>query len=228
MRIIIFGGTGMVGQGALHECLQDPEVDQVVSVVRAASGVRHKKLLEIIHTDFLDFSAVQDQFCNLDACLYCLGISSSRMKEADYSRITYDFTMAAATSLLSVNPQISFVYVSGAGTDSTEHGRIMWARVKGKTENALLAMPFRAAYMFRPGLIQPLAGITSKTASYRLLYKYSAPLVSILRRIWPKYVTTTAELGQAMLAAAKRGAEKRIVETKQIADLLKSLRNPAD
>jgi uncharacterized protein YbjT (DUF2867 family) len=223
MRIIIFGATGMIGQGALRECLQDSEVEQVVSVVRADSAVHHEKLLQIIHTNFLDFSAVQDQFHNLDACLYCLGISSSGMNEADYSRITCDFALAAASTLLPLNPQMTFVYVSGAGSDSSEKGRVMWARVKGKTENALLSMPFRAAYIFRPGLIQPLAGITSKTPTYRLLYKYCGPLVSILRRVWPRYVTTTAELGQAMLAAAKDGTEKRVVETKEIAELLKSL-----
>jgi uncharacterized protein YbjT (DUF2867 family) len=223
MRIVIFGATGMVGQGALRACLPDPDVQGVVSIVRATTGTQQQKLREILHQDFLDFTAMEHDLTGLDACLFCLGVSSAGMTEAAYARVSYEFTIAAAQTLLRLNPGMSFVYVSGTGTDSTERGRVMWARVKGKTENALLRMPFRAAYMFRPGLIQPLDGITSKTASYRVLYKLTNPLLTLARRIWPQYITTTEELGHAMLAAAKRGTEKRIVEATQIRGLLRSL-----
>jgi len=223
MKIVIFGATGMVGQGALRESLRDPGVQSVLSIVRTASGRQQQKLREITHQDFLDFTSLENELQGLDACLFCLGVSSAGMAEAAYARVSCEFTIAAAKMLLRLNPGISFVYVSGAGTDSTERGRVMWARVKGKTENALLAMPFRAAYMFRPGLIQPLDGITSKTASYRILYKLTSPLLTLARRFWPQYVTTTEELGLAMLAAAERGTEKRIVEAQQIRGLLQSL-----
>lgn len=223
MKIVIFGATGMVGQGALRESLRDPGVQSVLSIVRTASGRQQQKLREITHQDFLDFTSLENELQGLDACLFCLGVSSAGMTEAAYARVSCEFTIAAAKMLLRLNPGISFVYVSGAGTDSTERGRLMWARVKGKTENALLAMPFRAAYMFRPGLIQPLDGITSKTASYRVLYKLTSPLLTLARRFWPQYVTTTEELGLAMLAAAERGTEKRIVEAQQIRGLLQSL-----
>jgi len=216
MNIAIFGASGMVGQGAMRVCLNDPEVQRVVSVVRAPTGIRHGKLREVLHLDFLDFAPIENELTDLDACLYCLGVSSSGMNEASYARVIYGFTIAAANTLLRGNPSLSFVFVSGAGTDSTERGRVMWARVKGKTENALLAMPFRAAYMFRPGIIQPLDGIESKTPSYRILYRYSGPLLTLMRHIFPRYVVTTSELGCAMLAAAKRSTEKRVVEAKDI------------
>ena len=223
MKIVIFGATGMVGQGALRESLRDPGVQSVLSIVRTASGRQQQKLREITHQDFLDFTSLENELQGLDACLFCLGVSSAGMTEAAYARVSCEFTIAAAKMLLRLNPGISFVYVSGAGTDSTERGRLMWARVKGKTENALLAMPFRAAYMFRPGLIQPLDGITSKTASYRVLYKLTSPLLTLARGFCPQYVTTTEELGLAMLAAAERGTEKRVVEAQQIRGLLQSL-----
>jgi uncharacterized protein YbjT (DUF2867 family) len=225
MKIVIFGGTGMVGQGALRACLHDPEVQQVLCVVRSPGLSAHPKLREIVHQDFLDFSPIENELTGLDACLYCLGVTSAGLNEDDYSRVIYGFTIAAANSLLKANPRISFIFVSGQGTDSTENGRTMWARVKGKTENALLAMPFRAACMFRPGFILPLDGIRSKTSSYRVLYQFSGPLLSLARKVLPNYITTTRELGQAMLAAAKYGAQKRVVETSEIAALLTSLRN---
>src|SRR5439155_24725343 len=175
-----------------------PTCKRVISVVRAARGEHHGKLHEIVHQDFLDFSAIEHELTGLDACLFCLGVSSAGMSEDAYARITYGFTIAAATTLLRLNPVISFAHVSGTGTDSTEHGRVMWARVKGKTENALLAMPFRAACMFRPGVIQPLNGIKSKTAMYRLLYTLTTPILTVARRFWPRYISTTEELGRAM------------------------------
>jgi uncharacterized protein YbjT (DUF2867 family) len=221
MRVAIFGASGMVGQGALRECLLDFETSQVISILRAASGAPHEKLREVVLKDFLEYSPIEKELAGVDACLFCLGVSSAGMSEEAYSRVTYDYTVAATNALLRLNSGMSFIYVSGAGTDSTERGRAMWARVKGKTENALLAMPFRAAYMFRPGFIQPLEGIESKTASYRALYKIAASLISLARRCAPRYITTTQELGRAMLSAAKRGTEKRVVEATQIREILR-------
>jgi len=223
MRIVIFGASGMVGQGALRACLRDPEVEQVVSIVRAPTGTTHEKLREIVHKNFLDFTPIENQLTGLTACLYCLGVASTGTKEEDYTRITYEFTIAAATTLLKLNPDMSFVFVSGAGADSTEHGGTMWARVKGKTEKTLLAMPFRSIYVFRPAMIQPLDGIQSKTASYRIIYGLIAPFLTAARHFWPSHISTTQELGKTMLAAAKRGTEKRVVEAKQIREVLQSL-----
>jgi uncharacterized protein YbjT (DUF2867 family) len=156
MRIVIFSSSGMVGQGALRECLGDREVGQVVSVVRAPSGNAHEKLHEIVHNNFLDFTPIENELAGLDGCLYCLGVTATGTSEESYARITCEFTIAAATTLLKLNPGMSFVFVSGTGADSTESGSTMWARVKGKTENALLAMPFRSIHVFRPAMIQPL------------------------------------------------------------------------
>jgi len=223
MKVVIFGASGMVGQGALQECLRDPDVQRVVSVVRAATAKHHEKLREIEHQNFLDFTAIESELTGLDACLFCLGVSSAGISEDVYTRITYGFTIAAAETLLKLNPGMSFIHVSGAGADSTERGRVMWARVKGKTENALLAMPFRSAYIFRPGIIQPLDRIKSKTPSYRWIYKAAAPILTVARRFWPQFVSTTEELGRALLAAAKRGTGKRVVEAKEISVLLQTL-----
>jgi uncharacterized protein YbjT (DUF2867 family) len=223
MRVVIFGTSGMVGQGALRECLRDPEVQQVVSVVRAPTGATHEKLREIVHKDFLDFALIENELIGLNACLYCLGVTSTGTKEEDYARITYEFTVAAARTLLKLNPGISFVFVSATGADSTERGSTMWARVKGKTENTLLAMPFGSVYVFRPAMIQPLEGIKSKTASYRIIYGLIAPFSNAARHFWPNYISTTQELGKALLVAAKRGTEKRIVEAGQIRTLLETL-----
>jgi uncharacterized protein YbjT (DUF2867 family) len=209
MRIVIFGRSGMVGQGALQECLRDPEVEQVVSVVRAPTATMHQKLREIVHRDFLDFSPLEKELTGLNACLYCLGVSSTATKEEDYARITYEFTIVAAKALLKMNPAMSLVFVSGSGADSTERGSTMWARVKGKTENALLAMPFSAVYVFRPAMIQPLDGISSKTTSYRVIYSLTAPFLSTARYLWPNYVSTTEELGKSLLAAAKHGIKRK-------------------
>ncbi len=217
----------MVGQGALRECLRDPEVEQVVSIVRSPTGTTHEKLREIVLKNFLDFTPVENQLTGLNACLYCLGITSTGTTEENYGRVTYEFTIAAATTLLKLNPGMSFVFVSGTGADSTESGGTMWARVKGKTENALLAMPFRSIHVFRPAIIQPLNGIKSKTASYRIVYGLVAPFLTAARHFWPNYISTTQELGKALLAAAKRSAGKRIVEAGQIRELLESLSQSA-
>jgi len=219
MRVILFGATGMVGQGVLRECLIDPEVTGVLSIGRSRTGQQHPKLRELVHKDLYDYSSIEDQIAGFDACLFCLGVSSVGMGEEQYRRITYDLTIAAAGSLSRLNPNMTFIYVSGAGTDSSERGRSRWARVKGQTENALLRMPFRAAYMFRPGIIVPLHGIKSKTRGAQLLYTLAGPILPWLQRRWPAQITTTEKLGRAMLKAAQQGAPKPVLETSDIAAL---------
>jgi uncharacterized protein YbjT (DUF2867 family) len=216
MKILIFGATGMVGQGVLRECLADPGVELVETVGRTATGVAHPKLREVTHRDLWNYSSIEKDLSGFDACFFCLGVSSAGMKEADYERVTYGIALAAAETLSRLNPPMTFIYLSGAGTDSSEQGRVMWARIKGKTENALLRLPFQAAYMFRPGVIQPLHGARSKTPSYRLLYSLLKPLLPILRRVFPDLILTTAQIGRAMLAVARRGAPQRILESKDI------------
>src|SRR5215210_30080 len=205
----------MVGQGLLRECLLDPDVMYVVSIVRRPSGQRHPKLREVVHANFFDFSPIESELSGFDAAFYCLGVTSAGKTEAQYSRVTYDITMAAAQLLARLNPEMTFVFVSGAGTDSTEKGRIMWARVKGKAENALSRLPFKAAYMFRPAVIQPMHGIQSRTALYRIPYLFLRPFIPWLSKRFPRYVTTTEQLGRAMVAVAKRGAPKRILESEE-------------
>jgi uncharacterized protein YbjT (DUF2867 family) len=219
MRVILFGGSGMVGQGVLRECLLDPEVTAIVSIVRSTSGQQHQKLREIIHRDFFDFSCLESELAGFDACFYCLGVSSAGMSEEKYRRVTYDIALAAAQTLVKLNPQITFIFVSGAGTDSSKRGRVMWARVKGQTENALRRLPFKAAYMFRPGVIVPLHGIKSRTMLYRIPYLILGPILPLLKRLFPKYVTTTEKLGRAMLVAAKQGAPKTVLESADINNL---------
>ena len=215
MNVVLFGATGMIGQGVLRECLPAPDVQSVVAIVRSATGERHEKLREIVHQDFFDLSAIEPELTGLDACFFCLGVSSAGMTEESYRRVTCDMTMAAAQTLLRLNPGMTFIYVSGAGTDSTERGRVMWARVKGEIENVLLRLPFKAAYMFRPGFIQPQHGIISKTKLYRVFYAMTRPIFPLLKRL-PKYVTTTEQLGRAMLEVARRGAPKRVLESVDI------------
>jgi uncharacterized protein YbjT (DUF2867 family) len=216
MNVIIFGATGMVGLGVLRECLLDEGVTGVLTVGRTPTGQQHPKLRELVRPDMWDYAAVEAELKPYDACFFCLGVSSAGMSEADYSRITHDATLAAATTLSRLNPGMTFVYVSGAGTDSSEKGSSMWARVKGRTENALLRLPFKAAYMFRPAGIQPLHGIQSKTGSYRLLYSLSKPLLPLLRKCLPDYLTTTEQVGKAMLIVARRGAASPILEARDI------------
>jgi uncharacterized protein YbjT (DUF2867 family) len=219
MKVLIFGATGMVGQGVLRECLRAPDVELVATVGRGATGMRDPKLSEILCADIGDLAAVKTDFVGFDACFFSLGVSAAGMKEADYERITYGLTLAAAQTLSRLNPGMTFIYVSGAGTDSTERGRVMWARVKGRTENALLQLPLKA-FMFRPGLIEPLDGIQSKTPAYRVMYKLMKPLLPLLHWALPNQVLSTREIGQAMLAVARRGYEKRILETKDIRAVL--------
>jgi len=219
MNVLLFGATGMVGQGVLRECLLDPEVSRVLSIGRSATGQTHAKLRELVVPDLFDYSAVMQQLSGFDACFFCLGVSSVGMKEDAYRRITYDLTLAAAKVLVKLNPQMTFVYVSGASTDSSERGPQMWARVKGATENALMRLPFKAAYMFRPGVIQPLNGVRSKTALYRWIYVIANPLFGLLHRMAPRHVTTSEALGRAMLVVAKRGAPQPLVENADISAL---------
>ena len=206
----------MVGQGVLRECLLDPDVQQILSIVRTPSGQQTAKLRELVHTDFFDYSAIESELSGYDACFFSLGVSSAGMDEAKYKHLTYDLTLTAAATLARLNPNMTFIYVSGAGTDSTERGRIMWARVKGKTENDLLKLPFRAAYMFRPGFIQPLHGIRSKTKLYQFFYTALNPVLPLLKSAFPKSFTTTEELGRAMINVARQGYPKPILEVTDI------------
>jgi uncharacterized protein YbjT (DUF2867 family) len=216
MNVIIFGATGMVGQAALRECLLDPEVKLVLSIVRKATGQRDAKLRELVHSDLFDYSGIQTELTGFDACFFCIGVTSAGMSEAQYTRVTHDLTLAAATTLAKLNPSMTFIYVSGAGTDSTEHGRTMWARVKGKTENDILKLPFKAAYMFRPGFIQPLHGIVSKTTSYRIFYSAVKPFLPLMRKIFPTQIGTTEQIGRAMLLVVKHGFPRPVLESKDI------------
>jgi uncharacterized protein YbjT (DUF2867 family) len=223
LKVVLFGATGMVGEGVLRECVLDPEVTAVVSVVRRATGPglgrRSEKVREVVAADLGDLSRVEGELMGYDACLFCVGVSAVGMKEAEYRRVTYDTTIAAARTLLRVNPTASggmtFVYVSGAGTDA--NGRAMWARVKGETEDWLLSMGFKAAYMFRPGMIVPRDGIVSKTGWYRMVYGAMRPVLPWLLRVFPKYVTTTDQVGRAMIAVAKHGYAKAVLESEDIA-----------
>ena len=216
MNVILFGATGMVGQGVLRECLLDPDIQQVLALGRSATGQQHTKLRELTVPDLMDLTTVEHQLTGYDACFFCTGVSSAGMTEEKYTRLTYDLTLSVARTLARLDPNMTFLYVSGAGTDSSEKGRSMWARVKGRTENALLRLPFRSAYMFRPGFIQPLHGIRSKTRLYQFLYDVLAPIQPLLKGRLPKYITTTEQLGHAMITVAKNGYPKPILESLDI------------
>ena len=220
MKVILFGATGMVGQGVLRECLADPDVERVLVIGRNACGVEDPKLREVVRSDLFDYTDVESEpeLSGYDACFFCLGVSAAGMSEEAYTKITYDLTMSAAETLVRLNPGMTFIYVSGAGTDSSEEGRTMWARVKGRTENDLLKLPFASAYMFRPAFIQPMHGIKSRTTLYRVLYAILGPLYPILTVLFPKYVTTTEQVGRAMLAVTKNGHPTPIVENEAIRD----------
>ncbi len=210
MKILLFGATGMVGQGVLREALLDPEIDEVLCVGRASIGEKAPKVREVVCADLYDLAAIADQLAGYDACLFCLGVSAAGMSEAEYRKVTLDLTLSVAKVLSS--PTLRFLYVSGAGTK----GRAMWARVKGETEDALLAMPFRSAHMFRPAVIRPLHGIRSKTRLYRALYAAMAPFGAALERSAPRYVTTTERVGRAMLHVAKHGHDKQVLENDDV------------
>ena len=216
MKAIIFGATGMVGSGVLLECLEHPDVESILVVGRSSCEIENAKLQEIIHQDFFDYSGIEDALRGYDACFFCLGVSSFRMSEEHYHRLTYELTLQAAETLVRSNPDMTFCYVSGTGTDSTESGRIMWARVKGKTENQLLRLPFKAVYLFRPGYIQPLKGIRSKTRVYQALYTALGPLYPVWKKLFPKFVTNTEKLGLAMIHVASQGYPRPVLENRDI------------
>jgi hypothetical protein len=215
IKAIITGVTGMVGEGVLHECLQHPEVKSVVVINRKPCGVKHQKLIEIIHSDFFDLSPIDIHLAGYNACYFCAGVSSVGKKEEEYKHITYDLTLNFAKTLLKLNNEMTFCYVSGVGTDSTEKGRSMWARVKGKTENDLLKLGFKDAYMFRPGYIQPTWGLKN---TYKI-YKYFAPFYPVLKTLFPKYVVSLEELGKSMINVTLLGSEKKVLECKDIVKL---------
>ena len=219
MKVLIFGATGMVGLGVLRECLAADDVEQVTTVGRSPLEQTHPKLTQIVHRELTDYTAIEAQLSGFDACFFCLGVSSAGMSEDAYRRLTYDVTLAAAQVLARLNPALVFTYVSGAGTDSTESGRVMWARVKGKTENDLQKLPLAGVYLFRPGVIRPLHGIRSKTASYRVFYTLTGPLLALLRVLMPSTILDTQIIGRAMLNAARRGAGRAVLETGEIARL---------
>ena len=220
MNVLLFGATGMVGQGVLRECLLDSGVQLVQTVGRSATGAQNAKLREVVHADMFDYSAIESKLSGFDACFFCLGVTSAGKQEPEYLRLTYDLTLAAAQVLARLNPQMTFIYVSGAGTDSTEQGRMMWARVKGATENSLVRLPFEAAYAFRPGLIQPMHGIRSRTALYQFFLVLFKPLLPLARRMLPNQVLSTEDIGKAMLIAVRRGAPKKVLKVRDIRALL--------
>ncbi|MBL8568922.1 MAG: NAD(P)H-binding protein [Phreatobacter sp.] len=215
MKVIIFGATGMIGQGVLAECLKDEGIAEVLAVLRSPTGRQHAKLRELIHRDFFDYSLIEADLAGYDACFFCLGVTSVGMKEEDYRRLTYDLTVAAASTLARLNPQMTFVFVSGKSADSTEKGSVMWARVKGAAENAVLALPFKG-YVFRPSIIQPTPGITSKTGLYRAVYATMGVLLPLIKRLAPDMVITSEQFGRAMIRVARQGASKRVLEPADI------------
>jgi uncharacterized protein YbjT (DUF2867 family) len=220
MKVIILGSTGMVGKGVLLECLDDSDIEQVLVVNRQTCNIQHIKLNEVIHKDFFSLSTIKSKLKGFDACYFCLGVSSAGMTEEKYNKITYELTLNFARIFIELNPDSVFCYVSGVGTDSSEKGRTMWARIKGKTENALLAMPFKAAYMFRPGYIQPGKGIRSKTPLYRIFYILLTPFYYLFKP-FKSLVTNTKSLGKAMINVTKKGSDKNILGVRDINILAK-------
>jgi hypothetical protein len=217
IKAILTGATGMVGEGVLHECLQHNDVEEVLVVGRRTCGITHLKLEEVLIPDFFDLSAIENKLTGYNTCFFCLGVSSVGMKEAEFYKLTYLLAMNFATTLARQNSQMIFCYISGAGTDSTEKGRMMWARVKGKTENDLAKLPFKKAYNFRPGIIKPIKGLKN-TLSF---YKYVGWLIPVIKLIAPKKVSSLRELGLAMINAANKGYEKQILEVQDIIVLSK-------
>ncbi|MCG5451753.1 MULTISPECIES: epimerase [Micromonospora] len=215
MRVVVFGATGMVGQGVLRECLLADDVREVLTVGRRPTGVRDPKLRELAVADVGELGAVRAELTGVDACFYCLGVSSLGLDEAAYTRVSYDYPMAAARLFAQVSPQVTFVYVSGQGTDSSGRGRVMWARVKGRAENAIMDL-LPNGYAARPGFIQPTYGAVSKTRWYRLGYAVTRPLFPVLSRLLPNQVTTTDGIGRAMLRVARQGSPVRVLGNREL------------
>ncbi len=222
LKVVITGATGMVGKGVLFECLESEAIDSVLLINRRSIDMRHDKLKEIVHQDFYDLSSIEDQLKGFDACFFCLGVSAYRLSEEQYTKITYDLTLHFANTLLKLNPELTFCYVSGQGTDSTEKSRMMWANVKGKTENAIIALPFKKVYMFRPGFIQPMRGIKSSTKMYNTLYTIIKPFMPLLKLLFPKSITNTDRVGKAMINSVIVGYDKIHLDNKDINQLAES------
>ena len=222
MKIIVFGATGMIGQAVVKVAIAASHIDAIMIVGRSAAHIADPKANELIVNDLFNLSLIEESLKGYDACVYCVGVSAAFMSEQTYIRLTHDLTLSVAETVLRLNPQSTFVYVTGQGTDSSEVGNSMWARVKGKTENALLKMSFKAAYMFRPGAILPMDGIRSKTKLYDALYVILAPLVGIIRKINTAWIPTTRDMGQAMLKVADGNFSKKILNNKDIVDLAAS------
>jgi len=214
IKVIIFGASGMVGRGVLLECLDSDYVESVLIVNRESIGIEHEKLKEVIHKEFLDYSSIEEDLKGYNACFWTLGISAIGISEDKYRQITYNFTLKAAELLVRLNPGSTFCYVSGAGTDSTEKGRSMWARVKGKTENAIMALPFKASFMFRPGYIQPMRGVKSKTGWYNTLYVLFKWIYPLVNAVSPNSVTTSVAIGKSMILCALNGKENKVLYSK--------------
>ncbi|MDN0092859.1 NAD(P)H-binding protein [Yersinia rohdei] len=222
MKIMIFGASGMLGQGVVRECLLAADVTDVAVVTRQALAISNPKLQQIVTPDPTKFSLSREDIRQYDACFFCLGVSATGMTEEKYRQLTYELTLNVASQLQQANPAMAFIYVSGAGTDSSEQGKVMWARVKGKTENALLKLGFAHAWMFRPAIIQPLNGARSKTASYRIFYQLLTPLFPLLKYLFPTAILTTEDMGKAMLNAVRYGYDKPILEKGDISQLAKA------
>jgi uncharacterized protein YbjT (DUF2867 family) len=212
MKVIITGATGMVGKGVLIECLEDPKVTEILSISRRKLDFDHPKLKELIHSDFSEFGSVKDQLAGYDACYHCMGVSAAGMDEAQYQKMTYDYSLSLAKTLHQQNPNMTFIYVSGQGTDSTEKGRQMWARVKGKTENDILKLGFEQAFMFRPGAIIPVKGVSPSSRMYRILINNLAWLIKLIKKIAPNSIVNSAQIGQAMINLTKKGYSKTIID----------------
>lgn len=212
IKTIITGTTGMVGEGVLHECLNHPDMESVLVINRRSCNVQHPKLMEIIHDNFYDLKRIEDKLTGFNACFFCLGATSVGKSEEEYTRITFDLTKTFADTLIKLNRDMTFCYVSGAGTDSSEKGKVMWARVKGKTENYLLSLGFRKAYMFRPALILPTKGLKNTLTAYKIF----SPLIPLVKLFFPKYVCTLREIGISMINAVTKGYDKGIMEVSDI------------
>lgn len=221
LKVIITGATGMIGEGVLYLCMNHPEVEEILVITRTATGYVHPKLKEIIHRDFSDISSLSDQVKGYNACYFCLGVTSVGKNEAEYTRLTYTLTLNFARTLSEINPEMTFCYVSGAGTDSSELGRRMWARVKGKTENDLMKLPFRQVYNFRPGGIEPFLPLRPSQTYYKT-YKYLKWLFALMKRIYPGFMITLKDLAGAMIEASLNGYSKNILEIDDIKQLAKA------
>lgn len=217
IKAIITGSTGMVGEGVLHECLNHSDVESVLVINRRTCGIQHLKLKEIIHSDFSDFTSIENELSGYNAAFLCMGVSSVGMKEDKFKFLTYDLTMALAKPLAKLNPEITMTYISGVGTDSTEKGKIMWARVKGKTENNIINLPIKAGFAFRPGVITPTKGLKNTYKAYKVM----KPLLPVFRALFPKYVCSLREVGLAMINVVLRGYDKNVLEVKDIVNLAK-------